>query len=323
MNLSASFSEAAKGLFDWTENPAIKHKILKDFFNAPCECYHEAFLQSDIVNELYREQEPDGNWGPLNSKDYSRKAVFPTTFVAIERCQYIGLTLEDRGILLCALDYLEDLLQDRNTQVLYNRNERAIPWQMADVATCAERLKPQNPLCDRLYFEWLYIIERAFETGEYDYEQDKAAQHEVLGTREKRLVPLRIKLILSRRENVSPKLEEALLHYFGKHAYENGHFWEEAACKLPESFQNNKMRRWFPGFNYIGQFKGSKIYLENVVAFLMESRNKMGLWDYGSQIKDPWGYFEYFQTGRVTKETRMADCSMEVLSFLNTYMNNL
>jgi len=86
---------------------------------------------------------------------------------------------------------------------------------MADIATRAERIKPNNPLCDRLYFEWLYILERAFETGEYSYERDRAAQHEVLGTREKRLVPLRVELALCRPQQASDGLKAAFLHHFG------------------------------------------------------------------------------------------------------------
>ena len=318
----AKFEQCAKGLFDLTGNPAIQYKIQKDFLHVPCDSCHKAFLQSDIVEQLYREQGPEGNWGPLNNKNYSEKAVFPTTFVAIDRCRYIGLSLSDRDILFCALDYLEELLQGRNTKVLYNRNERAIPWQMADIATRAERIKPQNPLCDRLYFEWLYIIKQAFETGEYSYERDKAAQHEVFGTREKRLVPLRVEFVLTRPNHMSEALQSALLHHFARQAFHEGHFWQEAPCMLPEHFKNNKMRRWFHGFNYIAQFKGSKAYLQDAVDFLMASQNPDGLWDYGSQIKDPWGYFGNFAVGRITPETRVADCTMEVLSFLNAYLES-
>ena len=55
---------------------------------------------------------------------------------------------------------------------------------------------------------------------------------------------------------------------------------------------------------------------------LTANQNAEGLWDWGTQIKDPWGYFGYFSTGRQNRRSRTVDCSMEVLSFLKEYMEH-
>jgi hypothetical protein len=128
-------------------------------------------------------------------------------------------------------------------------------------------------------------------------------------------------LILKRPENISSSLEDAMLHHHGKHAFYHGHFWDNCPAKLPEEFVYEKTRRWFHSFNYINQFKGSGFYLDESVVWLLSNRNPDGLWDWGSQIKDPWGYFGYYSTNRNYKHNRVVDCTMEVLNFLKKYID--
>jgi hypothetical protein len=113
-----------------------------------------------------------------------------------------------------------------------------------------------------------------------------------------------------------------LLRHHGEHAYHHGYFWAETPKKLPGNFVYNKTRRWFATFNYINQFRGSAVYLDDSVNWLISNKNADGLWDWGTQTKDPWGYFGYFSTNKNYKHNRVVDCSMEVLSFLKKYLDN-
>ncbi len=227
------FLSLAKNFYDWCEYPAVKYKILFHLMDIPYEddslqALRPAFLGSDIVNQLYETQSANGNWGPLRDKDYSSKSIFPTTLVAIERCLYIGLTLEDKDILFLALEYLEEFLTGTSKTKLYNKNERAIPWQMCEIAMHAERIRPNHPLCDKIWNEWYYIAGRAFEDGVYSHERDKKAQQELLATREDRLVPIPIGLLHTRADQLQPSLEQAMLEHYGRHAYEHGYFWDKS-----------------------------------------------------------------------------------------------
>lgn len=88
-----SFNKLALDFYHWCNYPAVKYKILFQLLDTPY-CDHKLtalrkqFIESDIVNQLYDTQSPEGNWGPLRSKDYSCKSVFPTTLVALDRCLY-------------------------------------------------------------------------------------------------------------------------------------------------------------------------------------------------------------------------------------------
>lgn len=152
----SDFEKYAMNLYEYCTYPAVRYKILYSLLDTSYNDItlaelREGFLHSDIVEELYKEQSPYGDWGPLQSKDYSVKAKFPTSMVAINRCLYLGLSLEDRNILIMAFEYLEDFLKGTNREKLYNKNERAIPWQMASICEMIEAIKPYNQLCDKYY----------------------------------------------------------------------------------------------------------------------------------------------------------------------------
>ena len=322
-----NFKKTALRVYDFCEHPAVRYKIIFHLLDKPYNdkkltSLRPEFLASDIVEELYKEQDIYGGWGRFQSKDYELKEKFPTSVVAINRSLYIGLTIEDHDILLCANEYLEDFLKGKAREKFRNSNERVIPWNTATFCKMIEAIKPYNPLCDRTYNEWMYIANRTFESGEYSYERESSAQHEVLWTREKRLMPMQTELLQKRREQIHPELEEAMLRHYGEHAYYNGYFWWETPTKLPENFVYNKTRRWFATFNYINQFHGSALYLSDTVNWLMENQNTDGLWDWGTQVKDPWGYYGYFSTTRNYRYNCIVDCTMEVLDFLKKYIDN-
>lgn len=327
MITTGKFYEHVEALLRFCEYPAVQYKARLSLLDVPYQdaalsALRREFWKSDIVEEMYQTQDINGGWGRLRSKDYSVKAKIPTSSVGIERCLYIGLTIEDRDILFMASEYLQDLLLGRGREAVFEKNERAIPWQRAIVCNLLEAIIPESPLVDETYHQWRYIAGRAYEEGEYSYEKDKAAQHEVFLTRENRLVPMQSKLLLKRRKEIPEALEEAMLRHLGGLANEKGIFWEKTPDKLPEQFVYKQTRRWFDTFHYINQFKGSKMYLENVVEWLLENAREDGLWDWGPQIKDPWGYFGYFSCNRHYSHNRVVDCTMEVLCFLKQYLNN-
>ena len=104
----------AEALLNFCEYPAVQYKVKFSILDVPYEdtelsLLREAFLKSDIVEEMYQTQDDYGGWGKLQSKDYSVKAKIPTSSVGIERCLYIGLTVKDRDILFMAEEYLKTI----------------------------------------------------------------------------------------------------------------------------------------------------------------------------------------------------------------------
>lgn len=325
MSLAEELRRRAMILYDFCPYPAVRYKILYRILDVPYDdptltALRPAFLASDIVEEMASLQNRDGGWGPLWSKDYSVKSKISTSMTGIDRCQYIGLALEDRDILFMAKEYLESFLDGTAKEYPYEKNERAVPWGRARICTALEGLERDNPLCDDTVAQWEYIAGRAYLDGEYSYARDRAAQHDVFLTREDRLVPMQCGLLLQR--GVPYALENAMLRHIGRHAAEHGHFWDKTAEILPESFYGKYTRRWMPTFHQINQFRGSSLYLNRAVEWILEQADENGLWDWGPQEKDPWGYFGYHSCTRKYTHNRIVDCSMEILGFLKTYLDH-
>lgn len=127
-------------------------------------------------------------------------------------------------------------------------------------------------------------------------------------------------LLTKRRTKLSPKLEDAMLRHLGGIANENGYFWDKTPTQLTEQFMMKQTRRWFKTFDYINQFRGSANYLSGAVDWLFENRRTDGLWDWGPQTKDPWGYFGYHSCNRNYSHNRVVDCTMQILHFLKQYI---
>lgn len=325
--LKSTLKKAALRLYDFCDYPAVRYKIMFHLLDKPYDDeeltkLRPDFLNSDIVEELYHEQDALGGWGRFQSKDYEKKQKFPTSIIAINRCLYLGLTMDDRDILFNAYEYLQDFLRGTAREKFRYTNERIGPWNDATFCRMIESVKPYNEICDSTYNKWLYIAHRTFDDGEYSYERERDAQHEVFGTREKRLIYMQTELLLMRRDKVHPELEKAMLRHYGEYAYNHGYFWHIPIPDYPENFVYNKTRRKMYTINYINQFRGSSVFLEEAVDWLMENQNDEGLWDWGAQTKDPYGYFHYFSTTRKYKYNRIVDCTMEILDFLKQYIDH-
>ena len=324
------FNSYAENYLSFNKYPAVRYKALLHLLDIPRDderltTLRPEFMQSDIVRELYEEQDRNGNWEPLLSKDYKVKSKFPTNTVAINRCLYIGLTKDDGDMLFMALDNLEDMLRDRYIDPRYSKNERAPVYFEYAVATLAEAIDPHNALADDPYEKWLYIANEAFAAGEYSYEAEARAQREIYGIKRERLCPVPVNLLLSRKDRLSAELEDRMLHHYGRHVYNNGHIWfypNPNPQNLPESFENDKTRRLFMSTSYLNMFRNNACYMDEVVEWILRHRNADGLWDYGNQTKDPWGYFEYLSVTRNYKYNRIINCTMEVLITLKKYLDS-
>ena len=331
-----NFRKYARDFYDWCEYPAVKYKILLDFLDVDYNDesltdLREEFLKSDIVLELRDTQDYNGTWG----KSEIKTKFMQNTGHAISRCIYIGLRIEDNSdILTLLLENLEDVLRDKTYTLIkkykyaYETNERSVPWGLSGVATMTEAISPNNynSLGDNLFNQWMYIAICAFEDGEYSHERDKKAQHELLGTRENRLVPLPLGLLLSKGREISESLQNAMCDYYGKNAYHNGYFWAVPLDKIKENppvWVDKYSQRIFPTVEYINQFRNTGEYLDDTIDWLEINRNQDNLWDFGPQVSfDPIGCNRYFSTNNNNRYNRIVNCTVQVLSQFKKYLDN-
>ena len=63
---------------------------------------------------------------------------------------------------MLANDYLEGILDGTIKAKCSEKNERANPWQTAEVCEQIEAIRPNNPICDSTIAQWNYIAGRAY-----------------------------------------------------------------------------------------------------------------------------------------------------------------
>jgi hypothetical protein len=318
-----------KLLLDRQTNPVIRHKILKDILKTEkndqeLKVLKAAVIDSPLVKELEDEQLYDGSWGRFHWKDYSVRNKFPTTCIAIDRALYLGLEKQDM-ILDNALAHVEEVIQGKvRLPDPYEVNERWPALHKNRIAYCLEKLDPYNQYVDSVWHTWLYIVSRVFQDGNYSYEMDKKAQYEVFGITGSRLVPIPFELLLLRNDSIPPMLEQAMLDYCWERHCTQGYLWPEAKLnQLPETFKCNKTRRWLNTMEFFVRFRECEKYVQPVVEWVWNSKIREGFWDFGPQMKDPWGYFRYLsEDGWKKAENRLYDCSMEMLLILRTFCDS-
>lgn len=310
-------------------NSVIRYKLLKDIVGLPqgnleLKEVKEEVLKNPLVLELEQEQQYDGSWGRFNAIDYSVKKRFPTTCIAVERALYIGLDKTD-NILFNAFEHIREVfLSKAKVPDRAEVNERWPALNQSRIAYVLECIEPYTEYTDQVWHTWMYIVQRVFSDGIYNDEYDRKVQREVFGITGKRLIPLPFEFLLLRRDDITEKLQKLMLDYCWKRHLKNGYFWPEAKLhQLPESFCHNKTRRWLKTLEFFTAFKGNSRYLQGPIDWVMSGRNENGMWDFGPQIKDPFGYYRYFSTeGWKIRQNRITDCTIEILAIIKKYINS-
>jgi hypothetical protein len=92
---------------------------------------------------------------------------------------------------------------------------------------------------------------------------------------------------------------------------------------LPNSFRNSKTSRHMNTMESMVCFRNASVYLQPAVEWLLAGRDEDGLWDYGPQAADPFGYTRKLAAPDWRKPVnRKLDCTMEVLVLLKEYIRN-
>lgn len=309
-------------------NPVVRYKLLKDIAGYSAEkpemkALKEEVLKSPLVAELDEEQQYDGSWGRLYSIDYSVKKKFPTTFIAVDRALYIGLDKSD-NILFNAFEHIREVFQHKaRVPDRGEVNERWPALIQYQIAAVLEKIEPYNEYADQVWHTWLYIVQRVFREGAYNYEYDRKAQREVFGITGERLVPLPFEFLLLRRKDIPNRLHQPMLDYCWERHLKNGYFWPEAKLHQLPAFYHQKTRRWLNSFEFFTSFSGNARYLQGTAEWIMNGRNENGMWDFGPQMKDPFGYFRYLSTeGWKKRQNRVIDCTVEILVLLKKYLDS-
>ena len=247
----------------------------------------EALHASPGVQELAREQWPDGSWGRLHSRDSAAKQKILTTEMGVGRALALGLTA-DHAVLQKAANRLKAILSGET--VPRDRAERNPRWpvgvQLFAAATLA-MIQPAAPEVDDPFTLWIELAQRAFASGAYSSEAEDRAHQALTGApvRESYLTlnnRYTLTLLSARPEALPAGLEAKLVHWLW--GLPQGMKYLPAALRRPpELHRPGAVEPWFAAQEVMSRFPSWGEISSNIRTWLWELRDAKGGWDFGKR----------------------------------------
>jgi len=240
---------------------------------------------TSCVQELAREQWPDGGWGAFHSRSTKSKQKIASTEVGVERALALGLDAS-HPILEKASRYLLALLNhDIEFPDYKEKNDCWATGERMFVASTYSLIHPTDPILMPDRALWLEIANRTFRSSAY-CEQDEIEAHAKLTGATVRgsylVIAGRYQLnILGSLPGLLPsRIESALLTWLWQRPSGIGYLTEPLA--RPPLGMPGRMDRWLASHEMLARlFPAWKDFAGEVIAWLWGQRNADGLWDFG------------------------------------------
>ena len=166
-----SESEIVSRILALEPDPVVNYRLQSEVLHIPIPELSTEKMALDAnpwIQQLVREQYPDGSWGRFHSRDFSARQKIITTEFGVDRG--LALSLDATYPVFCrTVDYLVLLFTGQTD--FPDRAERNDRWPLGvglfTAATLA-RLKPNHPFLDPVWELWAEIAARSFKNGHYD-----------------------------------------------------------------------------------------------------------------------------------------------------------
>lgn len=279
----------AQRILDTRPDAAVRLRLLRDVLHLSAQDEvllnaQQDALKSRWVSELAQEQQGDGSWGRLHSRDSQATARIITTEVGVERALALGLDVT-HPILRNASRYLANLLEGKVT--CPDRPERNDRWptgvRLFAAATLA-RIQPDHTAVDDVWNRWATIASRTFASGRYDADKEIAAHRDLTGAsvRNSYLVlsnKYALSLLGARATRLSSATERALVDWVW-HKRDGIGYLNVPLSQSPRE-SASVLDRWFTSMEVLSCFPRWRSAAKDAVEWLWVQRNEQKLWDFG------------------------------------------
>ena len=240
------------------------------------------------VQQLAREQHPDGGWGRFHSQDTKSDQKIPTTEFAVERALSLGLDAS-HPILQKAVNYLERLLNGESP--FPDPPEVNDRWptgtRLFSAATLA-RIDPEHPFLAPERMLWIEIAARTFHAGHYDPDAEAAAHAALTGAGMRgSYLTLRgkyqVTLIGSVPGTLPPEVENAYARWLW--SLPNGLGYLSEPLNRPPKPKPVHVDRWLASLSlFLPSFPAQAALAEPALDWLRSQRGPDGYWDFGPYL---------------------------------------
>lgn len=307
-----------RAILELQPNAIVRQRILRDVLRQPpcsAEPDHSStpFQSHPWVEELAREQYPDGSWGRFHSMDATIKARFPTTEIAIRRALALGLD-QNFPVLSRAIGFMQSVLEGKAAWT--DRTEKSEGWPTAveaiTAATMAE-IVPGHPATLPAWEYWTWIASRSFPGGSYNPSAEWNAHQDRRGLGFRYLGSRYVLTLLGARSALLPAaLDSQILDWVWNNPAGIGYLG--ADLHHPEPFN---IFQWLESLEILSHFQSWGAIAKGALAWLWEQHSQNGLWDFGMKVSKST-YFPLSDDWR-KKGNRCVDHSTRVLACLSAY----
>lgn len=288
MSQALTISQIANRILESDPDPVVRFRIQRDVLQIPASKLTADKIELDAspwVQQLIREQHPDGSWGRFHSRDSQSKQKIITTEFGVARGLVLGLDAS-HPIFCRTVDYLARLLQGEiEFPAPAERNDRWSTGVRLFVASTLAQLKPNHPFVDEVWDLWSEIAVRTFSSGKFDSEAEIQAHRDLTGATVKdSCLTLNNKyalaLLSARPEKLPDHLRSQLLHWLWHHPLGIRYLGVPAA-RYPVEAHPSVVERWFATQELLTRFTGWSDIAADALDWLWSQQGGDGLWDFG------------------------------------------
>ena len=276
------------------------------------------YKDGKIAKKIIELQNHDGTWGQsFHSLSQPNNRYPLTTEQALRRLKVLGFTINDAPIRK-AVDCMTSCLCGERK--IDNYWEKTHNWELfiqLMLSTWVRIFEPDNEMALKFSKRWSNIIDKAFESGNYNNEAYLEAyicefSSKPKGTRELDFSDFyHIHLL---QDVLSEKTENQLLDFIIAKPSGIYYVYNKPLDKLPNILASKEASWYLSAIEILSGYKLAKEKLNFVVDWLESNKDENGQWDLGIKANDNV-YFPLSDSWK-KNEYRKADCTERIKTIL-------
>ena len=278
------------------------------------------YRNSKWANDILKLQQDNGSWGYFHSLSYPVSNQPITTEQALRRLKILGYTKEDKPIKK-AMNYLQNCLSGK--EKILDRVEKFHNWKIFTelmFSTWIKIYSYENKLANEIVRKWSCIINKTFETGQYNSTSYISEYNKIFGIVPKggRLINFdsfyQISLLCNNlNKNIEPiffknvlELEKGIYYIYGN-----------KLLTVPKVFKSKNTNWYINAIELLAEYNNveCKKQLDFVVKWLKKNMIEENKWDMGIESKDGIN-FPLSDSWRKV-EDRIKDCTYRIEKLIN------
>lgn len=321
-----SIEEITHRIIERSPGPVVEYRLLRDVLLHPPEDAQLRKASQKLadcvhVRELIEEQREDGSWGPFHSRNTKQKQKIHSTEVGVERAKTLGLE-GSHLVLKRAAAYIVDIMKGKKEfPDQHEKNDRWSVGMRLFLASTLSLIKPEHPILNEDREMWHVIVQRTFQSGKYNEDDEITAHREITGaTVNGSYLVLanryQLNVLGSKLGLLSKGLEAALLQWIWE--CEDGIGYLQIPLSGQSCSTSGQFDRWLASLELLSRYFPCWVqFAQEAIQGLWKGQNEQGFWDFGSRpsslanlpLSDSWR----------RRDDRVFDWSTRVLTILRRY----